>query len=418
MKNENSVLLAGDMIITRKWSSIKDNNFLQLIKLIQESDVSVANLETLIHSFKGFPENCDQGTPMASNPEIAEEIARSGFNLLAGANNHANDYGVIGTLENMDYVTKAGLKIAGVGRDLQEARKPVFYENHLKYAFISAVSTFDSWAKANNSTTEVAGRPGVNPVSVTAHFTLFYKIAKWVYQIFMKRGIILKSPGKLNLKLKNKNISVGKEFSGSFKPDKEDILEILEVVKAARKDADIIIFSMHSHEGPRSMPPEFLRQLACQSIDAGVDIFFSHGPHYIKGIEIYKNRPIFYSLGNFAFETETIDKLPSIYYDKWEVDYSLNAESVHRIADNEFNKIQTYWESFVPVIKIRNKIIYEILLYPISLGFGKSFGNKGTPYLADKITGKRILSRVSELSIPFKTVIEYDELTNTSTIHL
>ena len=41
------------------------------------------------------------------------------------------------------------------------------------------------------------------------------------------------------------------------------------------------------------------------AIDQGADLFAGHGPHFLRGIEIYKNRPIFYSLGNFIFQNGT-----------------------------------------------------------------------------------------------------------------
>jgi hypothetical protein len=330
MKTENPVLPTQDMIIARKYSLIKDGDFMQLINLIQESDISVANLKALIHPFKGFPENFDQDTPMAGTPEIDEEIACAGFKLLAGTNNYAKDDDEIRTLENINDIARAGLKIADVGGDLHKARKPVFFDNRLKSALISAVSTFESRAKANNSTSSYACRPGINPVTLTAHHTFFYKIAQCICQFLTKKGIILNLPGKLNIKVKNRNISVEKEFSGFY----------------------------------------------------------------------------------------TSDKLPSIYYDKQEADYSLRAEEVNGIAEKELNKIKIHWERLIPVIKMKNKKIFEILLYPISLGFGKPFGNKKTPYPADQITGVKIITKVLKFSIPFNTNVEYDDLTNIATIHL
>ena len=51
-------------------------------------------------------------------------------------------------------------------------------------------------------------------------------------------------------------------------------------------------------------PPDFLVQFAHWSIDQGCDLTAGHGPHYVH--EIYKGRPIFYSLGNFIFQNETV----------------------------------------------------------------------------------------------------------------
>ena len=49
-------------------------------------------------------------------------------------------------------------------------------------------------------------------------------------------------------------------------------------------------------------PPDFLIELAHKSIDSGADAFVGHGPHLLRGIEIYKGKPIFYDLGEFFRE--------------------------------------------------------------------------------------------------------------------
>ncbi len=394
------------------------SEFQDLVKIIRESDVSIGNLETLIHSFKGFPENNDQGPHMASEPKIAEEITWAGFNLLSGANNHANDYGVIGTLENIENVRNAGLYLAGVGKDLQDARKPVYFSNNHKVALISATSTFDSWAKASFSIQSVAGRPGINPISLNTTYSPLYNFAKFIYQFFMKRGLVLKMPKRKNIKLGSVSVSLGKEFSGKYRADKKDILENLNIIKEARKNADIVVFSCHSHEGTASAPPQFLLEFAHDCIDIGTDIFFVHGPHHYKGIEIYKNKPIFYGLGNFVFETDSLQKLPSQYYDKWKIDYSVHTEEALKISELEFNNIPKYWESFVPIIKFKDKRISEILIYPVSLGFNKPHGVKGSPYLSDKTEGSRIIRKISDLSLPFHVSIDYNDSLNIGRIKI
>jgi poly-gamma-glutamate capsule biosynthesis protein CapA/YwtB (metallophosphatase superfamily) len=418
LNKEFSILLAGDMIITRKWSNNQLSEFQDLVKTIRECDVSIGNLETLIHSFKGFPENNDQGPHMATEPEIAGEIPWAGFNLLSGANNHTNDYGVIGTLENIANLRNVGITIAGIGKDLQEARSPVYFSNGIKVALISATSTFDSWAKASFSMPSVAGRPGINPISLKITYSPFYNFAKYVYQFFMRRGLVLKLPKLRNVKLGNLNVSIGKEISGEYKVDKNDVLENLKIIEEAKKNAEIVVFSCHSHEGTASTPPEFLLEFAHGCIDAGADIFFVHGPHYFKGIEIYKNKPIFYGLGNFAFETDSIGKLPSQYYDKWKIDYSVSTREALKISESEFNTASKYWESFVPVIKFKADKISEVIIYPISLGFDKPEGVKGTPYLSDKTEGRRIIKRISDLSMPYNVSIGYNDSLNHGKIQI
>ena len=52
-------------------------------------------------------------------------------------------------------------------------------------------------------------------------------------------------------------------------------------------------------------------------IDAGADVFVGHGPHVLRGIEIYKGKPIFYSLANFIFQNETVLRMPEDSYEEY-----------------------------------------------------------------------------------------------------
>ena len=90
-------------------------------------------------------------------------------------------------------------------------------------------------------------------------------------------------------------------------PNKQDVEEIARVVKSASALADIVIVSLHCHESGanRSVPADFIPIFAKAVIDAGADVFVGHGPHVLRGIEIYKGKPIFYSLSNFIFQNET-----------------------------------------------------------------------------------------------------------------
>ena len=71
-----------------------------------------------------------------------------------------------------------------------------------------------------------------------------------------------------------------------------------------------MIATIHAHQGDSVLqsflfedhPPDFLVELAHQSIDNGADAFVGHGPHILRGIEIYKGKPIFYDLGEFFRE--------------------------------------------------------------------------------------------------------------------
>lgn len=64
-------------------------------------------------------------------------------------------------------------------------------------------------------------------------------------------------------------------------------------------------------------PPEFIKIFVRKCIDAGATIVVCHGPHVVRGIEVYNSGVIFYGLGNFIFQHEDVDYLPEEFYWKY-----------------------------------------------------------------------------------------------------
>jgi poly-gamma-glutamate synthesis protein (capsule biosynthesis protein) len=87
-----SLFLAGDALITRPWSHVRDQRFLKLVAEMRAADVAIVKLERVIHEFKGHAQPESGGTYMASPPMIAGELRWAGVDMASGANNHAFDY--------------------------------------------------------------------------------------------------------------------------------------------------------------------------------------------------------------------------------------------------------------------------------------------------------------------------------------
>ena len=121
----------------------------------------------------------------------------------------------------------------------------------------------------------------------------------------------------------------GDAFAVNATPNTDDWNGNLQWIRDARSQADWVIVSFHSHEfGGRSVlsaetradleePAEFAKEFARAAIDAGADMFVGHGSHTLLGIELYKERPIFYSLGNLVFMNETVPFLPDEAYERF-----------------------------------------------------------------------------------------------------
>jgi poly-gamma-glutamate synthesis protein (capsule biosynthesis protein) len=206
---------------------------------------------------------------------------------------------------------------------------------------------------------------------------------------------------------------VGTSTEVRTKPLQEDLDEISAVVRNASRLADYTIVTIHTHESgaTRFEPPQFLRTFARTMIDAGADVMVGHGPHVLRGIEVYNGRPILYSLGNFLFENETVQRLPSEAYEG----YGLPATA--HVADfndqrfdfdrRSFPARSEYWESVVAVVHAEGDTLTELQLYPITLGFGKRRTVRGRPMLAAPELGRKIIDGVTRLSEALGTKIRF-----------
>ena len=84
-----------------------------------------------------------------------------------------------------------------------------------------------------------------------------------------------------------------------FRVDTSDEREITEHIRAARAAAEVVVVSIHSHEPDNRTdePADFVRAFAHRAIDAGASLVVGHGPHRVRGVEVYKDSAILYSLG-------------------------------------------------------------------------------------------------------------------------
>src|SRR5207249_11576906 len=106
---------------------------------------------------------------------------------------------------------------------------------------------------------------------------------------------------------------------------------------------------------------------------AGADVFAGHGPNVVRGVEIYKDKPILYSLANFVFENDLVSRLPADAFEP------MNLGALAGVADfddarsdndrRSFPADREMWESFVATIRWRGSALDDVTLHPISLGF-------------------------------------------------
>ena len=142
------------------------------------------------------------------------------------------------------------------------------------------------------------------------------------------------------------NFEPGDGYRTITTPHEGDLQELVATVRDARRQANWVVVTSHTHQGGGNnyipsragdqpgclglyqdecnessyVPADALVTFARATIDAGADAFYAHGPHVLRGIEIYQEKPIFYSLDDFLFQNETPPFQPWDNYARYDVD--------------------------------------------------------------------------------------------------
>lgn len=415
---ENLTLTAtGDSLVTRKFSIYSENNFLSVIKLLRDGDITFTNLETLIHEYEGYAAAESGGTWMASPPYIANELKWAGINVVSRANNHAMDYSATGMRTTSRFLDKAGIAHAGVGESLSEARLPKYIETRGgRVGLISVSSTFPSHALAGKGKDGIPSRPGLNGLRHTTVNNINSTTAEKLIKIASSLGLKVRNVSDSEFILFGNRFFISDENKNYEKMNKNDFIANLKSVNDAKRQADLVFVSLHAHESKkdREVPADFIQEFSQACIDEGADAIIGHGPEVLRGIEIYEGKPIFYSLGCFFLQNETVNRHPSDLYEKYGLSFQATPADLHDIREEKsflngskwFTKESIWWEGLIAKCIFSNGQVEEIRLYPISLGFGETRSKRGRPVIADPTEGEKIINRVKNLSRPFNTDID------------
>ena len=415
------IALTGDSIIDRRISVYDEPGYVQMFDRIRRADAAFTNFEMLIHNFEYPGAPMSGGTYMGAPAWVLDELKWAGFRLFAIANNHSFDFGTEGLLSNLRHMEQAGVVYAGAGENLARARAPGYLDTKKgRVALIGCASTFSPLSPAGEQRADMKGRPGLNPLRFKTTYTVEPPTLA-ALRALARSGGGAGPPGESNarneLRFLGATFRSGDKSGIATEPDPKDLKEIAAEVRDARRQADWVMVSMHAHEGApgdREIPAEFLVTFAHAMIDAGADLFVGHGPHVLRAIEIYKGKPIFYSLANFIFENETIRFQPQENYDQYGL--PLNATPADffdaRSANDtrSFPADQRIWESVVAEAVFNSKReLQEIDLFPITLGFRESRTHRGRPLPAGGELASTIIERVAKLSRPMGTHIVFQD---------
>lgn len=243
-----------------------ESAFSHVLDALRDADIRFAQVERL-YSERGEY----QWQSLARKLEIRQPPAEAAvfkgvpFDVLSLASNHTGDYGPEAVEDTVDTFRALGIPTVGAGRNIAEARREVVLEkNGLRVAFLAYCSVVlpQYWADEE--------RAGCAPMR--AH--TFYE--PYEYQ----PG----SPARI--------VTV---------PHDEDLRLLLQDVRRAKANADVVVVSMHWGLHYIAKPLGYQTAVAHAAIEAGASVILGHHPHQQQGVEVYKDAVIFYSLGNFAF---------------------------------------------------------------------------------------------------------------------
>lgn len=101
------------------------------------------------------------------------------------------------------------------------------------------------------------------------------------------------------VEIKNKKVAL---VGLSMVYSRFDLEQAENLIKDLADTADLVIVNIHWGEEYKTQFSLYQQEIGRGLIDAGADLIIGHHPHVVQGVEIYKNKPIFYSLGNFVFD--------------------------------------------------------------------------------------------------------------------
>jgi poly-gamma-glutamate synthesis protein (capsule biosynthesis protein) len=294
----------------------------------------------------------------------------------------------------------------------------------------SEVSGGQSRLAASYRVGNTGGRPGLNAINLARSIIVsddqldaLRKVRDSVYEHRTEYSNPVDPPANEpagSLELFGESYKTGSTLGGlSYTMNAGDLRDTLRSIRNGKEYADFMIATIHAHQGDSVLqpflyedhPPDFLVALAHAAIDNGADAFVGHGPHLLRGIEIYKGKPIFYDLGEFFREWD------------WGCDCDTNPESPQTPAERSTGGLMARdvirpinYESAIALSKYDKGKLQEVLIYPIWSRYDAPVSQRGIPEMASPEVAQRILQRLQKLSEPLGTKIDIEG--NVGVIHV
>ncbi|MDE3076531.1 MAG: CapA family protein [Chloroflexota bacterium] len=342
-RGDIDLLVCGDINIQHR--SEPESVFALVKDELRKADVRLGNCEMCLSS----PRDCipakrplpDEPPWLQSDARMAEALVAAGFDLVTTANNVT--FGASAIIESLQTLDRNGIPHTGSGASIAEARRPAIL------------------------TTRNGTRLGL-----LGYTCVYYPL---------DHAATEKEPGVAVLKCHTAyephpraNELPGAPPTVRSWPDPEQLDAVKADVKSLRPEVDILVTYFHMGVSSQDELCEYQRHIGRAMVDAGVDLVFGSSAHKPQAIEIYQGKPIFYGMGNFAFDWSFLRERRHGLLARFEI----SGGAVKRV-------------SFRPVTRTRND------------------ANQVQILSASSAEGREIVERVAELSKGFGTRLTTEE---------
>ena len=333
MTNAFTIAVTGQSLIKHDIRGLETSGFRGARDVLGRADLSFTNFEgTILGRHGGWPM---KGSFFGCSPPVVlDSLQALGFQALSLSNNHSFDLGPSGILSTSEEVERRGFLHAGIGRNqIEAARAGKGSYGGRKVALVA----MDGGPGADFMYAGDAGpgrpeRPGVNRLRVTkvidvddTAFEELRKVRDKVGYTTMDLGND-SQPDDAPYVEPDAEISIARAIfrrsdrvGRNITVDEADSARNLAAITSAAEEGYLVIAYLHHHHWASDwyQVPEWVGAFAKKCVDAGAAMFVSHGAPVLQPVEIYRQRPIFYSLGNFIFHVRS-EKSPWMASEVWE----------------------------------------------------------------------------------------------------
>jgi hypothetical protein len=416
------VAAVGDVLMQEPMGKMIDP---AIQKILRDADTTIGNKEGYVLDSRNWPHG--HGGNWAPK-EFAQDLADLGFDILAPGEGNGGEEGMKSAAK---WYGEVGIQIAGQGPNLSTARMPVF--QHLAKGRVATVGAFpvpdrgagsNGPSAANRNGNSGVERWGMNPLRLTVWNVVSQQMLTQLKAmqdaITARRNepdvarpgpVPSDPPDRVTLFGDRRYIAGPSPGSYHYEMNPADLQAQILAIRNAKEYADFAMFTMHVHQNRHAYqaysqdhyPVDYMIDLTHQLVDNGMDMYVGHGNHTIQGVEIYKGRPIFYNLGNFAVH-------------RWGA--SDSAPTGDRMTDVERSESGNEWlQQYINLVAIVAQSTYqdgklrEVRLFPVDLGVDRAnrvWSRMSVAQTPSPQRATRILQDVQKFSEPFGTKISIE----------